>query len=200
MLRQHASLSLPSPFITTALPLPHPQTISHNNSQQQQSKINTPLVERWRRKWHELPGRVIARTSLTISLAICCPPSSSDLVSYYYVYKYIYILLFGLLIVSADQMVVVDGGGEHAHDHDHEKTTVLKKVKDKAKKIKHNLTSNMHHGGHDDDQYRVHASPVDEDHIEEYDKEEVIVTQPQLFHEVPGIYKFVNVACFSSYI
>lgn len=94
--------------------------------------------------------------------------------------------MFGLLIVAADQMVVVEGEGEHAHDHDHEKKSALKKVKDKAKKIKHNLTSNMHHGSHDDDQYNRDASPVDEDDIEEYDNEEVIVIQPQI-HDVPGI-------------
>lgn len=87
-------------------------------------------------------------------------------------------------------MILVEGEDENHH----EKKSVLKKVKDKAKKIKSTLTKHGHHDDHDN----THGH---EEYEEEYEDEEM-AEDPEV-HGAPSIYTryFVhfNLICFTSF-
>ena len=76
--------------------------------------------------------------------------------------KYLLIFCFKILDVVAH--------GEEQHHHDHEKKSVLKKVKQKAKKIKDTITK---HGHHDHEHEHGHGYHLDDQHIpDDHDLEE----------------------------
>ncbi|WCJ36642.1 CAP160 protein [Euphorbia peplus] len=75
--------------------------------------------------------------------------------------------------------------GEDENEHHHEKKSVLKKVKDKAKKIKDTLK--LHgQGHHDHDEHVVHDAPDDHDLDEEDDEDEEMANDPEI-HGASGL-------------
>lgn len=70
---------------------------------------------------------------------------------------------------------------EGDHEHHHQKKSVLKKVKDKAKKIKHTIQK---HGGHGQEQ---HEHEHGHDHEEEEDEDEEMFEDPEI-HGAPSMF------------
>lgn len=68
---------------------------------------------------------------------------------------------------------VVAHGDEH-NQHDHEKKTVMKKVKQKAKKIKDSITKHGHHDHERGHEYHNEDQHIPDDHdLDEEDDEDV---------------------------